>query len=293
MWQLQQRQSLPLEVKIRLSQIRIKDWYEYWEGDVYVSFSGGKDSTVLLHLVRDLYPKIPAVFFDTGLEYPEVTDFVKTIDNVGWVKPDKNFREVLKDYGYPVVSKEQSYYIEQYRDTKSDKLRDLRWNGKETPSKKNSFSISKIHRYLVDAPFLISPKCCDIMKKNPAKKYEKRTGRKPILGVMAGDSILRKQSYLKTGCNAFAATRQVSRPIMFWKEEDIWGYIKEFSLPYASIYDKGYDNTGCMFCMFGVQREKEPNRFQRMKESHPQKYKYCMENLGLKEVLEFMKVPYV
>ena len=55
-------QSLPLEAKIVKSQLRIREWYEYWNGEVYVSFSGGKDSTVLLHLVRELYPDVPLCF---------------------------------------------------------------------------------------------------------------------------------------------------------------------------------------------------------------------------------------
>ena len=92
-WQLQQRKNLPLDLKIRMSQIRIKNWYDHWMGEVYVSFSGGKDSTALLHLVRSLYPKVPAVFVDTGLEYPEVRDFVKTIDNVIWLKPKKSLKK--------------------------------------------------------------------------------------------------------------------------------------------------------------------------------------------------------
>lgn len=104
-WQFKQRQCLPLDVKIELTKKRIKDWYEYNNGNVYVSFSGGKDSTVLLKLVRDLYPDIPAIFVNTGLEYPEIVNFVKSTDNVILLKPDINFKTVLEKYGYPVISK--------------------------------------------------------------------------------------------------------------------------------------------------------------------------------------------
>lgn len=63
-------QALPLDVKIEKTKRRIKEWYDYWDGQVYVSFSGGKDSTVLLDLVRNVcgYTDVPAVFVDTGLE---------------------------------------------------------------------------------------------------------------------------------------------------------------------------------------------------------------------------------
>lgn len=99
LWQLKQFQALPLEIKMAKSKLRIREWYEHFGGQVYVSFSGGKDSTALLHLVHSEYPNVPAVFSDTGLEFPEVRDFVKTIPNVTWVKPDMTFRNVIEKYG--------------------------------------------------------------------------------------------------------------------------------------------------------------------------------------------------
>ena len=84
---LKELQSKSLEEKIQISTARIIEWYENWEGQVFVSFSGGKDSTVLLDLVRKLYPDVEGVFFDTGLELPEIREFVKTKDNIKWLKP--------------------------------------------------------------------------------------------------------------------------------------------------------------------------------------------------------------
>ncbi len=102
-WQLKQRQVLPLYLKEAYTEKRIKDWYTHWHGNVSVSFSGGKDSTVLLHQVRKIYPEVPALFVDTGLEYPEIKDFVRTIDNVTWLKPKMPFHKVIEKYGFPVV----------------------------------------------------------------------------------------------------------------------------------------------------------------------------------------------
>ena len=110
---LKQLQALPLHLKVSLTKSRIRQWVnEFGTDGVYVSFSGGKDSTVLLHLVRELYPEVPAVFCDTGLEYPEIRDFVKTFDNVVWLKPKMTFRKVIEKYGYPFISKEVSECVQ-------------------------------------------------------------------------------------------------------------------------------------------------------------------------------------
>ena len=290
---LQQRQGLPLEAKVILSQRRIQEFYEKMQGDVYISFSGGKDSTVLLHLVRELYPDVPAVFVDTGLEYPEIKAFVNDSHNVTTIRPKMGFREVLEKYGYPVVSKEQSHYIDLVRNTKSEILRNKHLLGINRDGSKTQFTISKKWKYLIDAPFKISDRCCDVMKKRPFKKYERESGRKPFIGNMVTDSILRGKVYLKNGCNAFGGNRPKSTPMAFWLEEDVWAYIKSRNLQYCSIYDHGITRTGCMFCMFGVHLEKGQNRFQLMHESHPKLWDYCINKLGCGKVLDYIGVPCV
>ena len=111
--QLKELQSKSLEEKIQISTARIIEWYEGWGGQVCVSFSGGKDSTVLLDLVRRIYPDVPAVFSDTGLEFPETREFVKSFDNVVWLKPEINFSKVLEKYGYDLSMRSEKipYYV--------------------------------------------------------------------------------------------------------------------------------------------------------------------------------------
>ena len=111
--ELQEKQSLPLALKVRLTKARIRDWInEFGEDSVYVSFSGGKDSTVLLDLVRQDYPNVKAMFVDTGLEFPEIRQFVRLFDNVDIVRPKMKFREVIEKYGYPMLSKETSECVD-------------------------------------------------------------------------------------------------------------------------------------------------------------------------------------
>ena len=93
---LRKLQALPLDLKIPLTKRRIRDWVrEFGTDGVYVSFSGGKDSTVLLHIVREMFPDVEAVFVNTGLEYPEIQKFVKTFENVTIMRPKMRFDEVI------------------------------------------------------------------------------------------------------------------------------------------------------------------------------------------------------
>lgn len=115
---LEELRALPLERKIQISQARIIEWYNHYHGNVVVSFSGGKDSTVLLHLVRSIYPNVKAVFSNTGLEYPEIQKHVKTFDNVDIVTPSMRFDRVISVYGYPLIGKEVAeaiYYARRIR----------------------------------------------------------------------------------------------------------------------------------------------------------------------------------
>ena len=112
---LKQKQALPLNVKVRLTMQRIRDWVnEFGEDSVYVSFSGGKDSTVLLDIVRNKmgYTNIPAVFVDVPTQYPELRAFAQSFDNVTTIRPKISFVEVCKKYGFPLISKEVSECVQ-------------------------------------------------------------------------------------------------------------------------------------------------------------------------------------
>lgn len=294
-------QAYPLDLKIMKTKQRIREWVDYYGSvGVYVSFSGGKDSTVLLHIVRSMFPDIEAVFVDTGLEYPEIRSFVKSFDNVTILRPKMRFDEVIKEYGYPLISKETSncLYLARVRNSKH---RLTKLNGEGNYGSGSIFNAEK-WKPLLSVDFIIGDMCCLQMKKKPLREFEK-SGKFPIIATMAEESKRRENGWLKSGCNAFDGKIKRSAPLSFWTEQDILQYIKEYNLPIASVYGEvvygekegeQYDNllcdcggklcttgcsrTGCIFCGFGAHLtpKNEESRFQRLKKTHPRQYEYCL-----------------
>ena len=253
---LYQMQSLPLKYKIIMTQQRIRGWYDHWDGEVYVSFSGGKDSTVLVDIITKMgYMDIPLVFVDTGLEYPEIREFVKGYgDRVTWLRPKMNFKQVIEKYGYPMISKEVSQtveevksYIEKHDGNPEGYYRWKKLNGEaidQKTGKPSQYNIPQ-YKFLINSPFKISQKCCGVMKKGPIKDYEKETGRNSITAQMASESRLRTTEWIKHGCNAFNKKRPISNPMSFWTEQDVLLYIKQNNIPICSVYgDIVEDLTG-------------------------------------------------
>src|SRR6478736_883990 len=113
--ELNRRIALSLDDKIQWAKEVIIEYFAQFNGEVYVSFSGGKDSQVLLHITRSIFPNIPAVFCDTGLEYPEIRAHVKTFDNVIWMKPKMKFPDVIREIGVAVGSKKIAMMIRRLR----------------------------------------------------------------------------------------------------------------------------------------------------------------------------------
>ena len=296
-------QAWPLERKVQVTQTRIIEWYFHWGGQVYLSFSGGKDSTVLLDLARRCFPDIEAVYVDTGLEFPEVRSFALSQENVTVLRPAMRFDEVVRTHGWCYPSKDVARTL-RYAQKGSEwallRLKGLNADG--TPSKFRRTHYSQ-WAYLKDGPFQISDACCEIMKERPLDAHAKATGKHGIVGTMAAESYRRRQAWLQTGCNLFDSKRPISKPMSFWTEQNVLRYLRDFKLPYASVYgeiaeDKkgklyttGEQRTGCIFCPVGCHLSKV-NRFQRLAVTHPKLHDYVINQLGLRELLDFVGVDY-
>lgn len=315
-----------------MAEQRIIEWVsKYGIEGVYISFSGGKDSTVLLHIARKIYPDIKAVFIDVPTQFPELRKFAQSIENVEIIKPKTNFMAVCDKYGFPMISKEvaQSIY-EIKRQAQKNNVKPCetsQYKRKFDPEsdyakKYPSFTFAK-WSFMYESEFDVSHKCCIEMKKKPAKEYEKRTGRKPILGTMADESKVRETEWIKHGCNLFDSKRPTSKPMSFWTEQDVLKYIAENHLPICEVYGDvvedygddiegqisiadyglcereckykctGYNRTGCMLCAFGSLLEKEEDsRFIKLKQTHPKMYALLdvVKNKGItfREAIEWM-----
>lgn len=268
--ELQERLKWSLEQKIDHTLFTIENALSFSGGNAYVSFSGGKDSTILLYLARILKPDIRVVFFNTTNEFPEIYRFVKEMGSE-IISSVTNLKAVIEKNGFPLVSKEQSQYIREYRHTNSEKMKYLRLNGRV--DKPQQGKISDKWQFLINEKFEVSEKCCYYLKKRPAYEFEKREKLLPIIGTSADESMLRLQKYLKSGCNAFEVNRPASYPLSIWTNEDKWRFIRDNNIPYCEVYDKGETQTGCVICGFGCHKDR---RFDRLKENYPKLYDFGM-----------------
>jgi 3'-phosphoadenosine 5'-phosphosulfate sulfotransferase (PAPS reductase)/FAD synthetase len=301
--ELKELQAQTLDQKIQLSIAKIMEFYVKTNGECYVSCSGGADSMVLYDLCKKVETLLPnchfkTVFSDTGLEDPSVRSNALSIKNICVVKPRLSFFEILKQRGYPVVSKEVAECVLQTRRYLDDplkrkygyRLEKLLGTAKDKRGNKSKFCKEK-YKPLINAPFRISNECCTLMKKMPLKKIKE----KPLIGTLAEESETRRMAWLRTGCNSFGE-KTTSRPLSFWTKQDILQYIKENNIKTADCYGdivevfderlninklafSGLQNTGCIFCMFGLHLDTLKggiNRFEQLRQRNPQLFDYCM-----------------
>jgi 3'-phosphoadenosine 5'-phosphosulfate sulfotransferase (PAPS reductase)/FAD synthetase len=290
--ELKFRQGWTLEQKIDHSVGAVSAFLTKTNGKGYISYSGGKDSGVMLDIIRRFVDKtVPAVFCNTGNEYPEVVKFVRQTENLIIIRPEIHIGQLIERYGFPLISKEQSQYIRQAKHTNSEKLRNIRLHG----SINGIGKIAERWKYLIDAPFDVSEKCCHFLKRKPFDKYQKQMGLFPVIGTMAGESRLRFQKWLKHGCNSFETNLVASYPLSIWTESDIWAYIRKFNLPYCSVYDMGIRRTGCLFCGFGC-HVKGDCRFYFLKENKPRIYEHFMKmannGISYREALQYCGIDF-
>ena len=256
---------------------------QYGMDNFYLSFSGGKDSTVL-HYLLDMalpYNNIPRVYANTGIEYKMIYEFVeelaKTDERFVIIKPSVPIKPMLESVGYPFKSKFHSDCVNRFEkhnrkfdeNTTSVKhyyLGDSGWHQRTCPAKlKYQFEDEKL-------PFKISPLCCSELKKKPLHKWQEENA-KPyvILGIMASEGGQRESAK----CVAFEGKRlKKFQPLVpITKEWEDW-FIETYDLKICDIYKPPYNfvRTGCKGCPFALGLQEELDTLQKY---FPEERKQC------------------
>lgn len=327
----------PLDMKIEYFCKKVSEFVIYFKGECFATFSGGKDSKVGIDIIDKIwdgtykhitpnwerlvsYQKPRKLFSNTGLEFPEIVQYVKSHSDVDFVKPKMSYIRVIEQYGYAVISKNIAGMIRRTKSyilnpsSKNEATKNLYLTGIKKDGSKAS-STSKIPNKwmkLLNAPFDVSDKCCDVLKKEPFERYATETGKVPIVFTTTSESDRRTTSYYTTGCNSFEEGKERCRPLSIFTEVDVWEYAKRWNIRFAEVYYErtipveqvdgsikittiaAEKQTGCMWCMFGIHLEDKTqnNRIQRIAISHPKMHDIIVNRLGLAQVLSFIGVSY-
>lgn len=281
-----------LDLKILNAMHRIEDLYNDSDGKCFVSFSGGKDSTVLLALIKmceDVLTVPPngikAVFFQTGIELGITNDFVKWVKenyypNLDIIRPEKTFDWIIRNKGKPIKSKMKSGYLERWhrgsrtRTVVQNLVYGLSNQGKRAA--RTALADKDFHMIHDDFSIKISGNCCKYMKKMPSKKYAKEHEMKGIMtGLRSGEGgardlnarVRKAEGHICT----FVRDGIIHKmPIIDWSDGDIEEFIEKYHVPLSRAYTEfGFRRTGCMCCPFSLQLDKdleylfyhEPNRY--------------------------------
>jgi 3'-phosphoadenosine 5'-phosphosulfate sulfotransferase (PAPS reductase)/FAD synthetase len=235
-----------------------------------VCWSGGKDSTVVLHLVRQYQADIPVIFVDSGVEFPDTLKFVQLLAEswnlnltIARPKVGEDFWTVGSKYGWPIFGKNIAANVE--RAIRSKNIRP-----QMSPLEK-ILAINKIH---------ISARCAEFLQEKPSKEEEKLLGADvKIVGLRASESRTRVRLWVDHG-DYYFVKRYFGRnlgiwkanPIAIWKDEDIWKYHAKFGIPHSTGYDKGYSRNGCWTCAMGVRN----GQLKRLRENDSKLFDYLM-----------------
>lgn len=302
-----------LDDKVRDACHRIEELYYETDGKCYVSFSGGKDSTVLLALIKlceDVYTippnAIPAVFSNTGIELGVTVDFVKWVkenwySNVQIIRPERSFDYCLKKYGKPVKSKLRSEFLQRWHTGK--RTRSVYMNMVEgvTNKGKNAartrLADKDIHMLSDDFKILPSPMCCKVLKKKPFLKYARENDIKGYAygirmtegGARELNTVVKQEKDLKI-CTSISGGVIKKAPIIDWTDEDLEEFIERYNVPLSDAYTKyGFSRTGCMLCPYSQNLE---NDLQYLYEHEPNRYKAAMHWLKDVYIAQDVRLPF-
>lgn len=227
---------------------------KYGEENFYLSFSGGKDSTVVHHLLDMALPnKIPRVFSNTGIEYNSVVKFVNEIkdDRFEIIYPKKSIKKMLDEVGYPFKSKEHSCKLGLWqRGSRSKSV--LEYKDGDGISAQYACPKQLLYQFEEGLDFKVSEFCCKELKKKPFKQYQKESGRHIVItGMMAEEGGEREHiDCIVTRNGQVAKFHPLAKVTHDWED---W-FVKEYNIRLCELYYEPYNfkRTGCKGCPFSL-----------------------------------------
>lgn len=272
--------KLDLTNKIKYSQRLLSMVFERHSQPV-VCWSGGKDSTVVLHLCLLNKPDIPVLYSDSGVDFPETNEFIKQLSkewelNLHVAKPKRGegFWDCVRKYGWPILGKTISMNVEQA--IRAENIRN---------------KMSMTEKLLAKNQIHLSTRCCKLVRENPSKELEETLcADVKTLGLKADESRARARLWTDHGDyyfvkRYFGRNRGIwkANPISIWTESDIWKYHEINSIPHCKLYDMGHLRNGCWPCAMGVRN----GQLKRLRISHPKLFKYLITKTEMgKELLK-------
>ena len=254
---------------------------QYGEDKFYVSFSGGRDSTVLSSLIDQALPdnKIPRVYANTGIEYKLIVEFVQQVKSQehSWevviLKPSRNIKQTLEEYGYPFKSKEHAKWVDMFqRNGHTQSIENYTAGERRDKELYRTCPKKLLYQFGDDFQLRVSDKCCFYMKEQPLDKWSKENKRPiGINGLIQDEQGRRKFSK----CLAFRGGKlRLFQPLsVITKEWEDW-YIKEYNVDICDIYKEPYnlERTGCKGCPFALYLQKELDTLEKF---FPEERKQC------------------
>ena len=308
------KQKMPYDFKKQYARIRAWEFYNECAKrnlDCYVSV-GGLDSITLMFFLKSIGIDVPAVSV-SSLEDPSIQKIHRDLGVIS-LKPALrndgthwNKQILIQEFGFPVLSKEIAKKIEMLQNP-TEKNKTVRHaivtgeTGKQGGFQKNSrmklsqkwlnlFGGLENENESVDyqiAPFKVSSKCCYYLKEKPCSDWAKEHNSVPYLGLMASEGGRREKSLMLNGCNYFGKGTIRSAPFAIFTRQDLLHLALELNVPIPAIYGEIKTNddgelytteeqrTGCSMCGFGIQLEKRPHRFDRLRERNPKEWDFWM-----------------
>jgi hypothetical protein len=328
-YEFMQKQSLPYEAKVVHAEVKaleFRDWAISNDRNICVSI-GGLDSITLYYFLRHIgIDAVPASV--SALEDKSIQKVHRQIPGLVRIKPYKTKVQVIREHGFPVISKEKARKIENLQKPDNPKQTFIHAIMTGQMGEQGKFQYSNRiklpekwirlfgglyahHRPDIDweeqrfrgiAPFKVSSDCCKWMKEKPAQDWQKENNMVPYLGLMASEGGQREKGLMKNGCNYIGKTTIRSCPFAIFSKTDLLQLALDLKVPIPSIYgtiERAPDGTlyttraqrtGCSMCGFGIHIEKRPHRFDRLREDSPREWEFWMHKIGWGKVLDYIGV---